>query len=796
VCVIKRFDYKFVRRTRPNTSVRSHDLEAVISFSIQAVGIAGLTSSASRNFQHTLPPVPRSRAHLLALVNSNHVPYMYDLKRLVPANQAPRFRGEGESAHDGPVPDGESYQTDALCTSCKGVLCKSGILFGSRYRLVASLEIHRLRSSLGGVQQSAIRLHCHFCTIVWYLLSRDQSAATLREAAEDKVLLRVEKRGEAPPFIDVYCDGMSPLRKLRGHVEAKLSYGIIYSISLLSHHALIGVSGISDNDHLMPRLYPSRTAIQTLSRQYMDLARFWVRECQSKHLDYKARNPAFSPSRLVHVGTSDGLVPIHLEIIRAMDRKSRYCTLSHCWGEAKHILKLTAANFKELTEEIPFDMLSTTFKDAIIVTRNLRQQYLWIDSLCIIQDSIDDWTREAATMADIYENSLCTIAAGEVTASQDNFPAQNPLLHNWCRIAGSLNNGIYVKAFCNIGLEGTLQSSLVEHIALLSRGWVFQERLLSPRILFFGSREISWSCRQGVAAKDNPEGPAEKKIFGSLISKPQLGLDSFVPKQPRYIEDFARLQRFTVDVSHNRSPWLHSLGWYRLIEGYSKCNLSKEDDKLIALSGLAQRVQRQTGWKYLAGLWRESLCFDLFWYLRDGTKNRGSSYVAPTWSWASVRGDVFRYPSASDSQPLIKVISAETKTHPLDSTGTGQVFGGELVINGTLRAATDFTFHHPSRANAKYRWQISERPHRRGSGLLYPDVVPFEIENMFFLPLLGRTFQTHPQSPQLKSWAGLALVRKGDFYERVGFFGLSQEKPENFPREWPKLNERQLITIR
>ena len=363
----------------------------------------------------------------------------------------------------------------------------------------------------------------------------------------------------------------------------------------------------------------------------MSRIRFWLRECRIKHLDCRALNPEFSPTRLIDVGTPDGLMPIHLSLRRETNQGYQYCTLSHRWGNGDDVLKLESENLLELTEKIIFELLPKKFRDAIILTRSLGLRYLWIDSLCIIQDSVDDWTKEANSMADVYENSVCTIAAaGEVNIDpSDCFQTQNPLLHNWCKIAGSVDNGIFVRAYCSKGLEATLHSSLIEHAALRGRGWIFQERLLSPRMLYFGDREILWVCRQGKASEDNPNGPVTKPIFGPLVSEIKSTSYGYSDEGRT---SFQRLLQGTGEDHHHL--------WYEVVQAYSKCNLTREGDKLIALSGVAQRIQKLTGWRYLAGVWDETLFHDLLWNLEGDAKRRKMSYVAPTWSWASVEGKI------------------------------------------------------------------------------------------------------------------------------------------------------------
>ena len=536
--------------------------------------------------------------------------------------------------------------------------------------------------------------------------------------------------------------------------------------------------------------------------------RFWLRECRDKHLDCRAPNPEFSPTRLIDVGPPDGHGPIHLSLRREAKQVYQYCTLSHRWPLKGDILKLKLGNLQKLTKEIIFERLPKKFQDAITLTRRLGLRYLWIDSLCIIQDSTDDWTNEASSMADVYENSVCTLAvAGEVNiGTGDVFQTQNPLIHNWCKIAGTVDNGIFVTAFCSKGLEATLSSSLIEHTALHSRGWIFQERLLSPRMLYFGGREVLWACRQGRASEDNPNGPAAEPIFGPLVSEKKWTPNGHGGDGQT---SFRKLVQGTEEsLSHEGPLDRHSL-WYNVVEEYSKCDLTNEEDKLIALSGVAQRVQKLTGWRYLAGLWDETLFSDLLWNLDGDAKGRKRSYVAPTWSWAAVDGQITSRHStgARNWERLIEIKSVDTEPHPLDKAGTGQVFSGVLTITGALMKVTDqvsivppYNRQNFGGPNEMGILSTSERglarPWATGVGhvcigTLYLDVAPVEFADLFFLPFHGDLF--HSSSPH--HLVGLVLVQNARFYERVGLFRIGIARPEELPRGWRVLGERQIIAI-
>jgi hypothetical protein len=136
---------------------------------------------------------------------------MEPLHRLVPQHfQPPRFRDGDKIAKQLVVPDGETYQTDALCDSYQEVLRKSRVIFGSRYYFVPWLEVHKLRPSLDDLKQSVIESHCHFCTLVWHVLSDGQEPGTLRTALGNKVSLRIYyvQGSDRIPRISVRCEGI------------------------------------------------------------------------------------------------------------------------------------------------------------------------------------------------------------------------------------------------------------------------------------------------------------------------------------------------------------------------------------------------------------------------------------------------------------------------------------------------------------------------------------------------------------------------------------------------------------
>lgn len=125
-------------------------------------------------------------------------------------------------------------------------------------------------------------------------------------------------------------------------------------------------------------------------------------------------NAAPLPSRLLDVRSTSG--EVHLVETRLLQTTiQRYNCLSHCWG-TQQPLKTTQQNYSQHLASISWDTIPKTFQDAIQLTRDLGVRYLWIDSLCIIQNNAEDWDRESANMCNIYGNSHLTIA---VTPSRD-----------------------------------------------------------------------------------------------------------------------------------------------------------------------------------------------------------------------------------------------------------------------------------------------------------------------------------------------------------------------------------------
>lgn len=254
--------------------------------------------------------------------------------------------------------------------------------------------------------------------------------------------------------------------------------------------------------------------------------RHWVNDCIENHEKCRENYPVVCPTRLLDLDQYSNTGDVVLvEVDKTPEKRIPYATLSHCWGSSRSRGPLTTvtANLASRKELIRFNELPPTFQDAVKSTRKLRIRYLWIDSLCIIQDSKNDWEKEAARMGEIYAGSVCTLCA---LASEDSyggfFRATERKMKSDFRFdlsIGSKRIRIFAAEPNDWGLWGPV----------MKRAWTLQERELSNRILYFSNYELFWECKTLRATEDVPwlQVSISQVFLGTILDVSKRGETSF-----------------------------------------------------------------------------------------------------------------------------------------------------------------------------------------------------------------------------------------------------------------------------
>ena len=366
----------------------------------------------------------------------------------------------------------------------------------------------------------------------------------------------------------------------------------------------------------------------TNSEQSFALARRWMRECGGEgHPNCRRENggEATLPTRVLDVG--HGMYQEVVLVETGGNTEGRYVTLSHRW-EAALACKTTRANLDVHKRGIGFNALPATFREAVVVCRKLGIRYLWIDALCIVQDWDADWDREAARMAEVYANSVLTISALDSTSSHGG------LFRNRTTGAGQSvtfpsplpgDGGV---TMMGVRVAAPTFGKEMEVSPLTSRGWVFQERVLSTATLHFGALQMSWECR-------------------SMVATERCGR----------VHDF--MEALTYEFGRTmylarKDGWKTMAEWRDVVGYFTRKRFTVPTDRLPAIMGVAKPFD-SLAWSqrenvFIAGLWSGALAAQLLWSYDKADAHRtlgppvlnllwvppGWKPRQPSWSWISV----------------------------------------------------------------------------------------------------------------------------------------------------------------
>ncbi|UKZ68305.1 uncharacterized protein TrAtP1_009342 [Trichoderma atroviride] len=399
----------------------------------------------------------------------------------------------------------------------------------------------------------------------------------------------------------------------------------------------------------------------TASEQAFQKATNWFRECNDTHSSCSLGEISELPERVLDIFSED--TKSGVKLIHTNGQKARYACLSHRWG--KDTSQTTGENINSLCKEVPWDYLSPTYQDSITFLRKFSKwhqeeygepiRYIWIDSLCIIQDSKSDWAKHSLKMSDIYSNSLITLVESHEQGTDKRLfqDASSRDVSKPVSIRDAQGND-HELHFRKPIFHPTYMIS-DGSIPVWKRAWVFQERLLSHRLLIFGPDELSWQCASHHKCEcglDESESQTVKlmKEWGDDVHVPERSASSRRDMQ----------QLLGDDPSHSqlRRAWRH------VIEAYSQLDYTYRSDTLYAIAGLAKSFNARLGGKnYFAGIWYDEYqegetedfqpqaetALDLLWrltYFEDAERPDLPEPAVPiSWSWA--------YPECAVTYPFV-----------------------------------------------------------------------------------------------------------------------------------------------
>ncbi|KAH7316985.1 heterokaryon incompatibility protein-domain-containing protein [Stachybotrys elegans] len=415
-----------------------------------------------------------------------------------------------------------------------------------------------------------------------------------------------------------------------------------------------------------------------------------LQKCLADHPSCSKRLDGPLPTRVLDVGPNGADV---LRLVSDPNIRTRYLTLSHCWG-GKQPLMTTKANLDEMLAGIEFEKLPVVFQQAVEVARKLDVQYIWIDSLCIIQDSQEDWERESPKMGDYYEQSYLTIATAASPDPTVAFLGQRD--EKWRPIKFDLLSryhgpqAVYAQR---------LPTTREDEGQLFSRAWAWQEAALSSRTIYFAPSDLIWECWSRITPQhySHDLNTSGRMGFSTILSRlRQMSNDLEDDPNPRGEAQTSEAHD-AAEVSESDDSSIAVVDrinyvwddWDGLVSAYSSRLLTFAEDKLPALSGVAARVHSETKSDYVAGLWKDNLVVDLCWEVseergREVLAPTPTSYVAPSWSWASVTQKVETQVERTiqNLEPKVTVVEVSCEVPGLNPFG--RVSKGHIALRGPL----------------------------------------------------------------------------------------------------------------
>jgi hypothetical protein len=363
------------------------------------------------------------------------------------------------------------------------------------------------------------------------------------------------------------------------------------------------------------------------------LIRHWLSTCETTHnCQHDMSVTRLHPTRK-EMSLDIFLIDVVKSRLVAGQTSWRYCALSYVWGNVP-IFKTTRARLQEFNSVRAFDTnnveLPQVVRDAMILVDSLGERYLWVDSICIVQDDANQKHNSIMQMNLIYNNALLTIASLSGITANESLPgvrAGTRFIQSSASISGM-----------NIFISGPSLANALRTSEYETRGWTFQERVLSKRCLYFSKHQIYFTCGLGTWSESDPLGDSTGAPVYPQTMAEVYPEDYFLD----YLNPLSYVLPGNLSAQDRRNTTFTA--YKHLVSAYTKRHLSYTSDILNAFSGVLAALEQPWNTQFIYGIPEAHFDNALLWQGKDGSITRrgkdSEGHQFPSWSWAGWIGSV------------------------------------------------------------------------------------------------------------------------------------------------------------
>lgn len=485
-----------------------------------------------------------------------------------------------------------AYDENHLCEICRHIDFKF---------LVKNRLLPRYAIKLGPLHVIVKKDSCAFCRMVIQALSITYKV-NLYEKLENGAK-------------DSFCELMNEEKRARGS-------DTVYALEIMVY----GDNGTIDSGDDMAMIHyladeknprPNEGRLVSRNQAKMSQLKNWLHTCEHVH-------PSGDSNKAYNLATGDlflRVIDVQRQCVVKAPRACRYMALSYVWGGPQE-LQYTKITQLELERpnglSIDDERLPRTIKDAMLLVSRFDERYLWVDSLCIMQDDAENKHDQIALMDFIYQSAILTIVAVSGKSAGAGLPGVR---------TDSREIRQHVEHVQGLKLTNALlrPASSIDPSVWNSRAWTYQEWKLSRRLLLLAEEQITWKCDHVSCWEDDFE--------------PDFRLNEMEPDSAG--------QALDRDYSPDRLPLTGHINfrtYARAVEGYSVRSLSFESDALNAFAGIMNYLRPIMRSGYVYGLPETELDEALLWQPVGLTKRRvhsdNGNPIFPSWTWTGWIGAV------------------------------------------------------------------------------------------------------------------------------------------------------------